>query len=100
MSIMHHALQKYYADRHSNTWLPSHIQDINLEFQKSIQQTHFLASSFRVFMISALRVASSHSSLCEAHTVSRNTSVKMVAQTAQMLLCMAGGKNFLVSRVV
>ena len=57
----------------------------------------FLAASFRVVIStpdgrgcpcshpSALKATSSHSSFCESHTVSRNTSAKMVAQTSRML---------------
>jgi len=57
----------------------------------------FLAASFRVVIStpdgrgcpcshsSALKATSSHSSFCEPHTVSRNTSAKMVAQTSPML---------------
>jgi len=62
----------------------------------------FLAASFRVVIStpdgrgcpcshpSALKATSSHSSFCESHTVSRNTSAKMVAQTSQKMLPLHG----------
>ena len=57
----------------------------------------FFAASFRVVIStpdgrgcpcshpSALKVTSSHSSFCEPHTVSRNTSAKMVAQPSRIV---------------